>query len=175
MQVHNILAIKGTNVITARPEQTVREVVSLLAEHNVGALVVADSELRCVGIISERDIVRRAAVDEDVFSLPVSDVMTSGVIVAGMHHDLRPVVHTMLEKRIRHLPIVEEGRILGIISIGDVLKAQRDQFAGKVETLTIQLLAEENSPQKSAGEAVPAQEESVTPSKQEDVDPLVKE
>jgi CBS domain-containing protein len=165
MQVHNILATKGTNVITARPDQTVREVVGLLAEHNVGALVVADSDLHCIGIISERDIVRRAAVDEDVFSLSVSDVMTSGVIVAGMHHDLRPIVHTMLEKRIRHLPVVEEGRIMGIISIGDVLKAQRDQFQGKVETLTIQLLAEENTPQKSDGPAVQAREETMMPSK----------
>ena len=143
MQVYNILATKGTNVITVRPDQTVREVVGLLAEHNVGALVVVDSELHCIGIISERDIVRRAAVDENVFLLPVSDVMTTEVIVAAVHHDLRPVVHTMIEKRIRHLPVVEEGRIAGIISIGDVLKAERDQYKGIIETLTIQLMAED--------------------------------
>lgn len=169
MQVHNILAIKGTNVITIRPDQTVREAVGRLAEYNVGALVVADSDLHCIGILSERDIVRRAAVDEDVFSLPVSDVMTTAVIVADMHHDLRPVAHTMLEKRIRHLPIVEEGRIIGIISIGDVLKAQRDQFQGKIETITLQLLEEENAPQKIYGHAVSAGEESRAPSKQGDV------
>jgi CBS domain-containing protein len=143
MQVYNILATKGTFVATVRPDQAVREAVALLAEHNVGALVVADSELHCIGIISERDIVRRAAVDENVFSLQVSDVMTAKVIVGGPHHDLRPVAHTMIEKRIRHLPIVEEGKVMGIISIGDVLKAQRDQYQGEVETLTIQLLADD--------------------------------
>jgi CBS domain-containing protein len=168
MQVHNILATKGTNVITVRPDQTVREVVGLLAEYNVGALVVADSDLHCIGIISERDIVRRAAVDEDVFSLPVIDVMTSEVIIANMQHDLRPVAHTMLEKRIRHLPIVEDGRVMGIISIRDVLKAQRDQFQGKIETITLQLLAEEEAPQKIYGHAVQAREETRAP-KQGDV------
>ena len=142
MQVYNILVTKGTNVVTIRPEQSVREVLALLAEHNVGALVVADAELHCVGIISERDIVRRAVVNEDVFSLPVSDVMTSEVIVGGPHHDLRPVAQTMIEKRIRHLPIVEDGKVAGIISIGDVLKAQRDNYEGEVDTLTVQLLAD---------------------------------
>ena len=144
MQVYNILAIKGTNVVTVQADQTVREVLHLLAKYNVGALVVADSEMRCIGIISERDIVRRAAVDEGVFSLPVSNVMTSKVIVGSPHHDLRPVAQTMIEKRIRHLPIVEEGKVVGIISIGDILKAQRDEYQGEVETLTIQLLASDS-------------------------------
>jgi CBS domain-containing protein len=143
MQVNNILATKGTNVVTVRPEQAVREAVALLAEYNVGALVVADSESRCVGIISERDIVRRAVSDEDVFSRPVRDVMTNEVIIGRPHHDLLPVAHTMIEKRIRHLPIVEDDKVVGIISIGDVLKAQRDEYQGEVETLTIQILADD--------------------------------
>ena len=96
-----------------------------------------------MGIISERDIVRRAARDEDVFTLPVQDVMSKEVIVGHPHHDLLPVAHTMIEKRIRHLPIVDADKVVGIISIGDVLKAQRDQYQGEVETLTIQILADE--------------------------------
>ena len=143
MQVDNILATKGSHVVTVSPEQSVREVIVLLAEHNVGALVVADANSQCAGIISERDIVRRAAYDEGVFSLPVREVMTSEVIVGQPHHDLLPVAHTMIEKRIRHLPIVDAGKIIGIISIGDVLKAQRDEYQGEVETLTIQILADE--------------------------------
>ncbi|MFN2202715.1 MAG: CBS domain-containing protein [Caldilineaceae bacterium] len=143
MQVDNILATKGSNVVTVKPTQLIREVLALLAEYNVGALVVTDESDRCVGIISERDVVRRAAVDEDVFTLPVSEVMSTKVIVGQPHHDLLPVAHTMIEKRIRHLPIVESERVVGIISIGDVLKAQRDQYQGQVETLTIQILADE--------------------------------
>ena len=143
MQVDNILATKGSNVVTVKPTQLIREVLALLAEYNVGALVVTDESDRCVGIISERDVVRRAAVDEDVFTLPVSEVMSTEVIVGQPHHDLLPVAHTMIEKRIRHLPIVESERVVGIISIGDVLKAQRDQYQGQVETLTIQILADE--------------------------------
>jgi CBS domain-containing protein len=143
MQVDNILATKGSNVVTVKPTQLIREVLALLAQYNVGALVVTDARDRCVGIVSERDIVRRAAIDEDVFSLPVSDVMSTQVIVGQPHHDLLPVAHTMIEKRIRHLPIVESERVVGIISIGDVLKAQRDQYQGQVETLTIQILADD--------------------------------
>lgn len=143
MQVDNILATKGTHVVTVRPEQTVREAVAVLAQYNVGALVVADSGLRGIGIISERDIVRRAAIGENVFSQPVSEVMTDRVIVGRPHHDLLPVAHTMIEKRIRHIPIVDEGKVIGIISIGDVLKAQRDQYQGEVETLTIQILGDD--------------------------------
>ena len=143
MQVDNVLATKGSQVATVGPDQSVREALALLAKYNVGALVVADAQANCIGIISERDIVRRAAVDEGVFSLPVSDVMTAKVIVGRPHHDLLPVAHTMIEKRIRHLPIVDEGKVIGIISIGDVLKAQRDQYQGEVETLTIQILSED--------------------------------
>ena len=143
MQVDNILATKGTNVVTVTPKQVVREVLALLAEYNVGALVVTDARDRCVGIVSERDIVRRAATDENVFSLPVQDVMSAEVIVGQPHHDLLPVAHTMIERRIRHLPIVQGDKVVGIISIGDVMKAQRDQYQGEVETLTIQILADD--------------------------------
>lgn len=144
MQVDNILATKGSAVVTVRPDRAVREAIALLAEHNVGALVVVDEQAHCVGIISERDIVRQAATDEDVFGWPVGDVMTAKVITGRRYHDLLPVAHTMVEKRIRHLPIVDAGEVVGIISIGDVLKAQRDQYQGEVETLTIQILADED-------------------------------
>ena len=144
MQVNNILAVKGVNVVTIQPEQLVREAVALLAEHNIGALVVADATGRPVGIVSERDIVRWAAQDEGVFSHSVQDLMTREVIVAGPKEDLARVGRIMTQKRIRHLPIMEEGKVSGIISIGDLLKAQRDQYQGEVETLTIQILADQD-------------------------------
>ena len=143
MQIDNILATKGSQVVTVRPDQTVREAVILLAEYNIGALIVVDEESCCAGIISERDIIQRAAVDENVFSLLVSDVMTSEVIVGRPYHDLLPVAYTMIEKGIRHLPVVAEGKVVGIISIRDVLKAQRDEYQGEVETLTMQILADD--------------------------------
>ncbi len=142
MQVDNILAVKGTHVVTVQPGQTVREAVALLAQYNIGALVVVDAGGKPAGILSERDIVRRAVTDENVFSLLVRDVMTADVIVGGPYEDLTPVALTMTRKRIRHLPIVHEGELIGIVSIGDILKAQRDHYLGKAETLEIQILAD---------------------------------
>lgn len=139
MNIASILATKGVRVFTARPEQTVQEVLAGLAEHNVGALVVVDSAGRPVGIISERDIVRGAARDERVFSRRVSEVMTTEVIVGHPHDDLKTVSHTMTEKRIRHLPVVDQGKLVGLVSIGDIVKAQRDQYAGEVDTLQTQI------------------------------------
>jgi len=96
-----------------------------------------------VGIVSERDIVRAAASNERVFSEPVGSIMTRDVIIGLPHDDLASVGHTMTERRIRHLPVMESSQLLGIVSIGDVVKAQRDQYQGEVETLQTQILSEE--------------------------------
>ena len=135
MTIATILATKGDKVFTVRPEQSVREALRLLAEHNVGALVAVDDGLRPVGILSERDVVRRAARDEAVFTRTVGELMTRDVILGTPQDDLASVGRTMVQKRIRHLPVIEAGRLVGIVSIGDVVKAQRDQFAGEVDTL----------------------------------------
>ena len=142
MNIASLLATKGSRVITIRPAQTVRESLALLASHNIGALVVVDEQLRPVGILSERDIVRAAARSEEFFSRPVSGIMTKEVIIGGPHDDLVSVGNTMTERRIRHLPIVDGGQLVGIVSIGDVVKAQRDQYQGEVDTLSIQLTDE---------------------------------
>jgi CBS domain-containing protein len=144
MQVNNILAVKGAHVVTIQPGQLVREAVALLAQHNIGALPVVDAAGLPVGIISERDIVRWAADDEGVFERPVQDLMTTEVIVSGPKEDLTRVARIMAQKRIRHLPIIEEGKLSGIISIRDLLKAQRDQYQGELETMTIQILADQD-------------------------------
>jgi len=143
MNIARILATKGMNVITIRPEQSIGEAIALLAKRNIGALVAVDEAGKPVGILSERDIVRAAAKNEQVFSQTVSELMTKNVIVGMPQDDLRAVAHTMTERRFRHLPIMDEGKLIGIVSIGDVVKAQRDQYEGEVDTLQTQLLVDD--------------------------------
>lgn len=141
MNIASLLASKGSKVITIQPEQTVRQAVGLLAEHNIGALVVVDRSRQPVGILSERDIVRAAARSDRVLSEPVAALMTKDVVLGLPHDDLASVGHTMTERRIRHLPVMDGGQLIGIVSIGDVVKAQRDQYQGEVETLQTQILS----------------------------------
>ena len=140
MDIASILAKKGPKVFTIRPEQSIRQVLALLAEHNIGALVVVDKAGKPGGIISERDIVREAARNEQVFSKAVNEIMTKEVIVGAPQDDLISVGNTMTEKRIRHLPIVDKGKLIGIVTLGDVVKAQRDRYRGEVDTLQIQVM-----------------------------------
>jgi CBS domain-containing protein len=152
MTVASLLARKGVKVVTIQPEHQIRQALALLAEHNIGAVVVVDPGARPIGILSERDIVRAAVRDErGVFDKPVSALMTRNVIVGVPQDDLTSVGYTMTEKRIRHLPVVEQGRLVGIISIGDVVKAQRDHYQGEVDTLQFQLIADQDKPAARAG------------------------
>ncbi len=144
MKVQTILATKGTNVITVRPEQSIRDAARLLAEHNIGALVVVNEVRQPIGIISERDIIRSAAKHEDAFSQLVSQLMTKDVITGLPQDDLMSAAHTMTENRFRHLPIMERGELVGIVSIGDIVKFQRDQYKGEVDTLQTQIIADED-------------------------------
>jgi CBS domain-containing protein len=135
MNIASILATKGDNVVTVRAEQSIREALGLLAQHNIGALVVVDDGRRPIGIISERDVVRTAVKNEAFFTLLVSQLMTRNLILGAPGDDLGAVGSTMVEKRIRHLPVIDSGKLVGIVTIGDIVKAQRDQFQGEVDTL----------------------------------------
>ena len=139
MRIQNILATKGPEVITIRPDETLREAIALLSRFNIGGLVVVDDARRLIGIITERDIIRQAAKNEDLFAWPVHDVMTTDVIVATPDDEVESVARTMTERHFRHLPIMDQGRLIGMVSIGDVVKAQRDQFRGEVDTLQTQM------------------------------------
>lgn len=141
MKISSIVASKGGTVFTIRTEETVRQALRLFADHDIGALVVVDPAKRPVGIITERGILREAVTNDLVFSGTVGLVMTRDVIVGHPEDDLIAVAHTMTEKRIRHLPIVDAGRLVGMVSMGDVLKAQRDQYRGQVDTLETRLSA----------------------------------
>jgi len=139
MNIAHILARKSLSVVTIRAQASIRQALGVLAQHNIGALVVIEEGERPIGILSERDIVRAAARDEKVFARLVEDLMTRDVIVGVPEDDLKAVGHTMTERHIRHLPVVEHGKLIGIVSIGDVVKAQRDEYEGAVDTLQIQI------------------------------------
>ena len=123
MKINDVIHAKSTqSVVTITPDATVRELVALLAEHNVGALVVSDDGERVTGIVSERDVVRHLHADEAVLDAPVSRIMTSEVRTCVAEDGLTELMLTMTEHRIRHVPVVADGRLTGIISIGDVVK-----------------------------------------------------
>jgi CBS domain-containing protein len=137
MQVKDILTKKSPTVITTTPDQSLQEAGRLLAEHNIGALVVVNKAQTPVGIISERDIVRAfAAVGSQILTQTVGDVMTTDLIVAVPEDELDRVSTIMTHKRVRHLPVINtNNELIGIISIGDVVKAQLDYFEGEALNL----------------------------------------
>ena len=142
MTIATILARKGVKLVTIRSEQTLREALAMLAEHSIGALVVMDASGTLVGILSERDIVREAVRNELFFERPVSAIMTRDVITGQPHDDLNAVATTMTNKRFRHLPVLDGGKVIGVISLGDIVKAQRDEYLGAIDTLETQIIGE---------------------------------
>ena len=144
MKISSILSKKGGEIISIGHEATVQNAIGVLAEHNIGALVVMDASGELTGIISERDIIRAAAKRPDIGSVPVSQVMTTEVIIGLPEDDVISVAHIMTEKRVRHLPIRSGERLIGIVSIGDILKAQRDEYMGEIDTLETLLMADED-------------------------------
>ncbi len=149
MNIASLLASKGGNVITVGPQESIRAALGLLAQHNIGALVVIEGR-GPIGIVSERDIVRALARTEAVLVEPIASIMTREAIIGTPQDDLIAVGNTMTERRIRHLPIVDGGRLVGIISIGDIVKAQRDEYQGEVDTLQFQILHEEDVKMRQA-------------------------
>ncbi len=141
MKISSVLATKGMKVVTIRPQQSLRDAALSLAQHNIGALVVVNEAGQPVGILSERDIVRRAARDDkDLLTQPVAAVMTKDVVTGSPQDDLTSVLRMMTERHFRHLPILDQGNLAGIISIGDVVKAQINQYQGEIETLETRIV-----------------------------------
>jgi len=141
MNISGILSTKSSEIITIGPDHSVSEAISLLSAHNIGALVVTISSAQVVGILSERDIVHIAADRTDFLDVKVRDVMTKEVIVAVPEDDVMSVAHTMTERRFRHIPVLDNERLIGIVSLGDIMKAQRDQYRGQIDTLETQIMA----------------------------------
>ena len=127
VKVQEVLGKKSATVITVTPDQSLLEASQLLAQHKIGVVVVVDSEGAPVGILSERDIVRELAeVQSEVVNRSIRDAMTEDIVIGFPEDDLAYVSSTMTDRRIRHLPIMEGEKLVGIISIGDVVKAQLD-------------------------------------------------
>jgi CBS domain-containing protein len=135
MLISDILRRKGATVITTSPSASVAELIGLLGEHQIGAVVVLDGG-RTVGIVSERDVVRRLAdVGADVLSQRVSELMSTEVISCGPNDSLDDIAAQMTELRIRHLPVLADGELAGIVTIGDVVAAR----IRELETTRVQL------------------------------------
>lgn len=129
MRISEILNAKASqDVVTVRPEAGVRELVALLAEHNVGALVVSADGTSLDGIVSERDVVRHLHHDGTVVNNTVGAIMTTEVSTCGPETDLDELMQTMTERRIRHVPVCDGDRLVGIVSIGDVVKHKIDRL-----------------------------------------------
>lgn len=128
MRIKEILRKKGSEVVTIQPDSTVHEAIELLVEHNIGGLVVTASNGSVVGIITERDILRASAKQSDrLREIKVADEMTRDVIIGVPDDDLDYVMGVMTKNRIRHLPVLDESGLVGIVSIGDVVNAHLSQ------------------------------------------------
>lgn len=125
MRISALLAAKGSDVATIAPDATVATLVRLLAERGIGALVVSTDGERIEGIVSERDVVRRMVqVGGDVRDEPVSAIMSTEVATCGPDDAVDHLMAVMTEQRVRHVPVVADGRLCGIVSIGDVVKSR---------------------------------------------------
>jgi CBS domain-containing protein len=131
MPISDVLRVKGTQVVTVTPDTRVRGLLAVLAEHRIGAVVVSRDGTAVDGIVSERDIVqalaRRGAA---VMSEPVTAIYTAEVHTVTPRTSIEEVMRLMTERRIRHAPVVVDGRLQGIVSIGDVVKIR----IGELET-----------------------------------------
>jgi CBS domain-containing protein len=135
MTVAAILAEKGRDVLTIAAAKTIAEAVEILAKRRVGALVVVEGGDRIVGIVSERDIVRALATGAGALKQPLSSIMTRDVMTCSDGETIDSVMSRMTKGRFRHLPVAENGRLTGIISIGDVVKARIEQVEREAEEM----------------------------------------
>ena len=133
MRVADILRKKGSSVVTLPSAATVTQLVECLDDHKIGAVVVVDDD-RVVGIVSERDIVHHLRSGRDQTSA-LSDIMSADVHVVTLQDDLDQLATTMTERRLRHLPVVEDGTLKGIVSIGDVVKTRLEALAAERDHL----------------------------------------
>jgi CBS domain-containing protein len=128
MTVKMILERKGYDVFSTTPDMTVADAITILAKHKIGAIVVCDDDHAVKGILSERDVVRAISANgADALWKPISEFMTIKVKVCTENHTINQVMETMTRGRFRHLPVEKDGRLHGIVSIGDVVKVRIEE------------------------------------------------
>lgn len=136
MLVQQILGEKGSKVVTLRPTATVMEALQLLDSEQVGAVVVTDAAGDVVGILSERDIVRGlSTAGAPLLETAVDQMMTRTVTTCTPETDLDEIMRRMTAGRFRHVPVMQEGRLAGIVSIGDAVKSRLEQLEAETEQL----------------------------------------
>lgn len=141
MRISDVIRRKGHQVVTARPDHNVTELLALLAEHHIGAVVVSSDGSTVEGIVSERDIVRHLHLrGAATLELRVSQIMTAEVTTCGPDDGVELLMRLMTDQRVRHIPVVVDGTLHGIVSIGDVVKhridelqVERDQLVGYLQ------------------------------------------
>jgi CBS domain-containing protein len=129
MKIEDIVSKKGSEVVTISASASIADLVALLAERNIGGVVVSADGRTIDGIITERDVVRRLATEgAPVLQRTVGELMTTQVLTCQPGDTLEETAHTMTYSRIRHLPVAKDGELAGIVSIGDVVKYRIDQL-----------------------------------------------
>ncbi|MFI5494155.1 CBS domain-containing protein [Actinoplanes sp. NPDC051859] len=137
MRISDILRDKGDGVVTVTPDLTVQDLLATLAEHRIGAAVVSADGVNVEGIVSERDIVRKLAErGAAVLGEPVSAIHTAQVRTVAPDADVAEVEQLMTERRFRHVPVVADGRLAGIVSIGDVVKKRITELEVQTSALS---------------------------------------
>ena len=135
MRVANILTVKGDDVISVEPNTTIVEVAKVLKSKRIGAILVMEGG-SIAGIISERDIARGLPdYSEKILSMPVSDLMTKKVTTCTSDASIDEIMKMMTENRIRHLPVVDDGKLVGFISVGDVVKNRLEELVAEEDQL----------------------------------------
>ena len=135
-KVSSVLKHKGHDVVTVAPRQTVAWVVKVLAQNRIGAVPVINEEGQLIGIISERDIIRGMSEHADaVLTLPADQLMTRDVKTCSSEDQLVDLMEVMTLQRIRHLPVIQDGALHGIVSIGDVVKQRLEEVQSEAEEL----------------------------------------
>ncbi|CAN5840418.1 CBS domain-containing protein [soil metagenome] len=135
MRIADVLRNKGAAVATVSPDATVNDLVAGLAEHNIGAMVVIGAD-GLQGIVSERDVVRQLFEHgADILDGPVSAIMTTLVATCGIEDTVDHLTALMTQNRVRHIPVVEGGQLVGIVSIGDVVKTRMEELTLEQEQL----------------------------------------
>jgi CBS domain-containing protein len=136
MTISAILKTKGADIVAARPDDTTDAVAKLLSAHNIGAVLVRAADGHVLGILSERDIVRAVARHGDAaLHMTASALMTRGVVTCTAEDSVAKAMEVMTQRRIRHLPVMDHGELVGMISIGDVVKRRIHDAVEEAESL----------------------------------------
>ena len=136
MTVRSILELKGRDVVVIAPDETLAHAIAVLNQRKIGALVVCDATGQIRGILSERDVVRAiASMQDKAAGRPVSEFMSANVQKCHEHHTINQVMEIMTRSRFRHMPVEENGKLVGIISIGDVVKRRIEDVEREAEDI----------------------------------------